>query len=124
MAFRLTGTAVARCGRRVGFDDVTAANGVDMPRWVCEDPHRSRVIFPMVTGMRRENFLGKMNEELPKTKSRFTEAQIMDVPRQAEGSMPVPELCREHGISRATFYQWRVKCGAMNAFIYVLFRLY
>ena len=37
-------------------------------------------------------------------KSRFTEAQIMGVLRQAEGGMPVPELCREHGISSATFY--------------------
>ncbi len=33
-------------------------------------------------------------------KSRFTEAQIMGVLRQAEGGMPVPELCREHGIKR------------------------
>ena len=31
-------------------------------------------------------------------KSRFTEAQIMGVLRQAEGGMPVPELCREHGM--------------------------
>lgn len=37
-------------------------------------------------------------------KTRFTEAQIMCVLRQAEGGMPVPELCREHGISSATFY--------------------
>ncbi len=37
-------------------------------------------------------------------KSRFTEGQIMGVLRQAEGGMPVPELCREHGISSATFY--------------------
>jgi hypothetical protein len=31
-------------------------------------------------------------------KSRFTEAQIMFVPRQAEGGVPVAELCREHGM--------------------------
>lgn len=36
-------------------------------------------------------------------KSRFTEAQIMGVLRQAEGGLAVPELCREHGISSATF---------------------
>ena len=35
-------------------------------------------------------------------KSRFTEAQIMGVLRQAEGGLPVPDLCREHGISSAT----------------------
>ena len=36
--------------------------------------------------------------------SRFTEAQILGVLRQSEGGLPVPERCREHGISRATFY--------------------
>lgn len=36
-------------------------------------------------------------------KRRFTEAQIMSVLRHAEGGMPVPELCREHGISSASF---------------------
>ena len=48
-------------------------------------------------------------------KSRFTEAQIMGVLRQAESGMPVPELCREHGISSAAFYKWRAKYGGMDA---------
>ncbi len=48
-------------------------------------------------------------------KSRFSEAQIMAVLRQAEGGMPVPELCREHGISTASFYKWRAKYGGMDA---------
>lgn len=48
-------------------------------------------------------------------KSRFTEAQIMAVLRQAEGGMPVPDLCREHGISTASFYKWRAKYGGMGA---------
>lgn len=47
-------------------------------------------------------------------KSRFTEAQIMGVLHQAEGGMPVPELCREHGISSATFYKWRAGYGGMD----------
>ena len=47
--------------------------------------------------------------------SRFTEGQIMAVLRQAEGGMPVPDLCREHGISTASFYKWRAKYGGMDA---------
>ena len=46
---------------------------------------------------------------------RFTDAQIMGVIRQAEGGVPVPDLCREHGISNATFYRWRAKYGGMDA---------
>lgn len=48
-------------------------------------------------------------------KSRFTEAQIMGVLRQAEGGWTVPELCREHGISSATFCTWRAKFCGMDA---------
>jgi putative transposase len=48
-------------------------------------------------------------------KSRFTDPQIMSVLKQAEGGMAVPELCREHGISSATFYKWRSKFGGMDA---------
>ncbi len=48
-------------------------------------------------------------------KSRFTEAQIMAVLRQAEGGVPGPELCREHSISTASFYKWRAKYGGMDA---------
>lgn len=48
-------------------------------------------------------------------KIRFTEAQIMGVLRQAKGGMPVPGLCRDHGISSVTFYKWRAKYGGMDA---------
>lgn len=47
-------------------------------------------------------------------KSRFTDSQIMAVLKQAESGMPVPELCREHGMSSATFYKWRSKYGGMD----------
>ena len=47
-------------------------------------------------------------------KSRFTDSQIIAVLKQAEAGTPVPELCREHGISSATFYKWRAKFGGMD----------
>ena len=47
--------------------------------------------------------------------TRLTEPQIMGVLRQAEAGVAVPELCREHGISSATFYKWRAKYGGMDA---------
>lgn len=34
--------------------------------------------------------------------------------KQAEAGVPVPELCREHGMSSATFYKWRSRYGGMN----------
>ena len=46
--------------------------------------------------------------------SRFTDSQIIGVLKQAEAGGPVPELCREHGISSATFYKWRSKFGGME----------
>ena len=48
-------------------------------------------------------------------KSRFTEAQIMGVLGQVEGGLPLADVCREHGISSATFYKWRSKYGGMDA---------
>ena len=45
---------------------------------------------------------------------RFTDSQIMAILKQAEAGMPVPELCREHNISVASFYKWRVKYGGMD----------
>ena len=39
----------------------------------------------------------------------------MAILKQAEAGMPAPELCREHGISIASFYKWRAKYGGMDA---------
>jgi len=47
-------------------------------------------------------------------KSRFTDSQIMAVLKQAEAGTAVPDLCRQHGISSATFYKWRAKFGGMD----------
>jgi putative transposase len=48
-------------------------------------------------------------------KSRFTEVQIIGILKEAEAGMAVVELCRKHGISDATFYNWRSKFGGMDA---------
>jgi|SRR5690606_14270442 len=41
--------------------------------------------------------------------SRFSESQILGILRQASSGIPVPSLCREHGMSAATFYKWSRK---------------
>jgi len=47
--------------------------------------------------------------------TRYREPQILAILRQAEGGVPVAELCREHGMSNASFYKWRAKYGGMDA---------
>jgi putative transposase len=39
----------------------------------------------------------------------------MGILKQAESGVPVSELCREHGMSSASFYKWRAKFGGMDA---------
>jgi len=48
-------------------------------------------------------------------KSKYSDSQILAILKQAEAGTPVPELCREHGMSSATFYKWRSKYGGMDA---------
>lgn len=47
-------------------------------------------------------------------KSRFREEQIIRILKEAEGSMTAKEVCRKHGISPATFSNWRAKFGDMD----------
>ena len=47
--------------------------------------------------------------------SRYSDLQILSILRQADGGVPVAELCREHGMSSALFYKWRAKFGGMDA---------
>ncbi len=47
-------------------------------------------------------------------KSKFSDSQIMDALKRVEAGLPVPDLCREIGISIATFYKWCAKFGGMD----------
>ena len=46
--------------------------------------------------------------------SRFSDSQIIAILKQAEAGSPVPALCREHGISSATFYKWKSRYGGLE----------
>ncbi len=46
--------------------------------------------------------------------AKFTDSQILSILKQADSGIPVTELCREHGMSKATFYKWRSKYGGMD----------
>lgn len=45
--------------------------------------------------------------------NRFTESQIVSILKQQEADSKVMYICREHGISDATFYNWKAKYGGM-----------
>ena len=47
-------------------------------------------------------------------KKRFTEEQIIGVLKEAEAGMKVAEVCRKHGFSDATYYNWKSKFGGMT----------
>ena len=47
-------------------------------------------------------------------KSRYSEKQIIGLLKQSEAGVKTPDLCREHGISAATFYGWKQKYGGMD----------
>ena len=47
-------------------------------------------------------------------KSRFSEEQIIGILKQGVAGMKTADLCREHGISAATFYGWKQKFGGMD----------
>ena len=47
-------------------------------------------------------------------RSKFTDSQIMEALKRVDSGLAVPEICRELGISTATFYKWRAKYGGMD----------
>ena len=48
-------------------------------------------------------------------KSRFSEQQIISILKQADAGVKIQDLCRQHGISDATYYKWKSKYGGMEA---------
>jgi len=47
-------------------------------------------------------------------RSRFTEEQIVAILREQEAGMATADLCRQHGVSSATFYKWKAKYGGLD----------
>jgi putative transposase len=48
-------------------------------------------------------------------RTRFTETQIVSILKEADAGTKVKDLCRKHGISDATYYNWKSKYGGMQA---------
>lgn len=48
-------------------------------------------------------------------KSKFSETQIVAILKQGDSGFPIKDLCRQAGISTATYYQWKSKYGGMEA---------
>lgn len=47
-------------------------------------------------------------------KSRFSEEQIINILKEAESGIKIPDLCRKHNISTQAFYAWKAKFGGME----------
>jgi putative transposase len=58
--------------------------------------------------------MNSFQEDGKMKKTRFTEEQIVKILQQQEAGMKVGEICREHGISDQTFYNWKAKYGGMT----------
>ena len=48
-------------------------------------------------------------------KSRYTESQIIGILKEVENGMKVDDVCRQHGMSSATYYKWKSKYGGLDA---------
>ena len=48
-------------------------------------------------------------------KTRFTESQIVSILKEVDAGFKVEDICRKHGISNATYYNWKSKYGGMEA---------
>jgi hypothetical protein len=66
---------------------------------------------PVIKGVDEWTFLGILLEEILMKQSRYIETQILAILRQAGSRMPIAALCREDGMSDASFYKWQAKYG-------------
>ena len=73
------------------------------------------IILPKISGVQKQNFLGKISEEIFDEEWTIQRRADIGILKQAESGVPVSELCREHGMSSASFYKWRAKFGGMDA---------
>ena len=48
-------------------------------------------------------------------KSKFSETQIVSILKEGDAGLPIKDLCRKHGISSATYYNWKAKYGGLDA---------
>ena len=72
--------------------------------------------LPLKVNSSKLEFSGTLYaQEALMKKSRFTETQIVGILKEADAGMKVSELCRKHGISDATYYNWKAKYGGMSA---------
>jgi putative transposase len=66
--------------------------------------------------MLKVEFSGIINRQEAQMKSsRFTETQIIAILKEADAGILVKDICRKHGISDATYYNWKSKYGGMAA---------
>lgn len=63
---------------------------------------------------RRVRILDRQVGSLVMRKSKFTESQIVGILKEAEAGVPVPDLLRRHGVSRASFFLWRRKYAGVS----------
>lgn len=56
-----------------------------------------------------------MQRRATRRKSRFTETRIGKILKEVEGGRQGKEVCREYGLSDATYYNWKIKYGGMEA---------
>lgn len=73
--------------------------------------HKELLIAPNKSGAEMWNFLIMRDDEIHMESVRCSEQQTLAILKQAEAGTRVPKLCREHGMSSGTFYNWRSKSG-------------